>query len=83
MENFGVKPVNFSGFSMLAHACSFVLTYSFLSPYRQAYGGQTWGILPLNLLKSAFLTYLLMFAHTCSYVLSCDFFHLIGSQNIR
>ena len=27
--NFGVKPVKISSFSMLAHACSFVLTYSF------------------------------------------------------
>ena len=70
----------FSRFSNLAHACSCVLTYSFLSPCKEACGGSSWGILALNLLNSAFLTCLLMFPHACSLTIFC---HHKGSHNVR
>ena len=93
--NFGFKPVKINGFSMLAHACSCVLTCFFCHHIwshnvRWACGGSKKGILALNLLRSAVLTYLLMHTHACSCMLMlahvCShtlFCHHMRSHDVR
>ena len=71
--DFGVKPVKISGFSMLAHACSCVLTYSFLSLNRVSrYCICVWRTkIGKFVVKPVKISGFSMLAHACSCLLMC------------
>ena len=67
-QNTGVKPVRFSDFSRLAHACSCVLTYSFFVTIKAS----MWRINMGNFgIKPVKISVFNMLAHVCSCLLMC------------